>query len=114
MLVGFFSTCICSLEFWRNYLFDAAAVLEHIRIDQGRRRNPNPNFCFWVRISSGGVGVFHVKGWGPKSSVCASNPRETKLLGGLSRDSCRDIPGAPEKFEKKMFVFNFCSLVDLA
>ena len=23
----------------------------------------------WVRISSRGVGVFHVNGWGPKSSV---------------------------------------------
>ena len=31
---------------------------------------------FWVRISSGGVGVgvLHLKGWGPKSSVCPSNP----------------------------------------
>ena len=25
-------------------------------------------------------GVFHVKGWGPKSSVCPSKPRETKLI----------------------------------
>ena len=65
--------------------------------DQGRKRNPNPN-CL-VRISSGGVGVFHVKGWGPKSSVCPSKPRETKLFGGTSRDFARDIPGAPEKFE---------------
>ena len=52
---------------------------------QGRKRNnPNPNFL--VRIFSGGVGVFHVKGWGPKSSVCPSKPRETKLFGGISRD----------------------------
>ena len=34
---------------------------------QGRNRNPNPNFL--VRISSGGVGVFHVKGWGHISST---------------------------------------------
>ena len=34
---------------------------------QGRERNPNPNFL--VRISSGGAGFFHVKGWGPKRSV---------------------------------------------
>ena len=66
---------------------------------QGRKRNPNPNFL--VRISSGGVGVFRANGWGPKSSVCRSKPRETKLLGGLSRDFCRDIPELPEKFEKK-------------
>ena len=42
-----------------------------------------------------GVGVFHVKGSGPKSSVCPSKPRETKLLGGISRDFCWDIPWAP-------------------
>ena len=34
------------------------------------------------RTSSVGVGVFHVKGWGPKSSVCPSNPRKTKFFGG--------------------------------
>ena len=45
---------------------------------------------FRVRISSVGVGVFHVKGWGAKISVCPSKPMETKLFG----------PGAPEKFEK--------------
>ena len=31
------------------------------------KKEPKPNFL--VRISSGGVGVFHVKRWGPKSSV---------------------------------------------
>ena len=70
---------------------------------QARETNPNPNFL--VRISSGGVGVFYVKGWGPKSSVCPSKPRETKLLGGISRDSCRDILGSSEKFEKKLCSF---------
>ena len=50
-----------------------------------------------------------MKGWGSKSSVCPSKPRETKLFGGMSRDFCRDILGAPEKFEKKKFVFNFRS-----
>ena len=71
---------------------------------QGRKTKPNPNFL--VRISSGGVGVFHVKGWGPKSSVCPSKHRETKLFGWISRDFARDILGVPEKFEKKKFVFN--------
>ena len=33
-----------------------------------------------------------MKGWGPKSSVCPSKPRDTKLFGGT--------PGVPEKFEK--------------
>ena len=27
--------------------------------------------------------------------------QETKHLGGISRDFCQDIPGVPEKFEKK-------------
>ena len=72
---------------------------------QARKRNPNPNFL--VRIFSGGVGVFHMKGWGPKSSVCPSKPRETKLLGGISRGYCWDIPGVPEKFEKK----GLCSIL---
>ena len=53
-------------------------------LHQGRQRNPNPNFLLW--IFSGGVGLFHVKGWGPKSSVCPSKPRETKLFAGISRD----------------------------
>ena len=44
-------------------------------------------------------GVLHVKGWGPKSSVCPSKPRETKLFGGISR------------FEKKGFVLNSRSLL---
>ena len=49
-----------------------------------RKRNPNQNFR--GRISSGRVGVFHLKGWRPKGSVCPSKPRENKLFG-------RDIPG---------------------
>ena len=52
---------------------------------------------FLVRICSGGVGVFHVNGWGPKSSVCPSKPRETKLLGGISWDFCREFPGGARK-----------------
>ena len=47
-----------------------------------------------------------MKGWGLRSSVCPSKPRETKLFGGISRDFCRDVLGAPEKFEKKKFVLN--------
>ena len=68
------------------------------QILQGRKKEPKPKLL--VRISSGGVGVFHVNGVGPKSSVWPSKPRESKLFGGISRDFCRDIPGAPEKFEK--------------
>ena len=76
-----------------------------ILFNQGRKRNPNPNFL--VRIPSGRVGVFHVKGWGPKSSVCHSKPRETKLFGGISRDFCRDIPGCLKSLRKK----SLCSIL---
>ena len=62
----------------------------------GRKRNPNPNFLVW--ISSGGAGVFHVKGWVPKSSVCASKPRETRLFGGISGM----LPGYPAKSPKSL------------
>ena len=72
-----------------------------------RKRNPNPNAL--VRISSGRVGVFHVKWWGPESSVCSSQPRETKLSDGISRDFCRDIPGVPEKFEEEKVSVQFLS-----
>ena len=55
---------------------------------QARKKEAKPNFL--VRISSGGVGVFHLKGWGPRSSACPSKPRETKFL--------RDIPGFLERY----------------
>ena len=32
------------------------------------------------------VGVLHVLGWGPKSSVCPSKPGKSNFLGGISRD----------------------------
>ena len=51
---------------------------------QARKRNPNLNFL--VRIFSGGTGVFHMKGWGPKSSVCPSKPGKSNFFGGISRD----------------------------
>ena len=51
-----------------------------------------------------------MKGWGPKSSVCPSKLRETKVFGGMSQDFCRDAPELPEKFEKKKVVFNFWPL----
>ena len=31
---------------------------------------------------AGGVGVFHVKEWGPKSSVCPLKPRKPNFLVG--------------------------------
>ena len=73
-------------------------------LGQGRKRNPNPNFLAW--ISSGGVGGLRREGVGGQKCGIFSRPRETKLFGGISLDFCRDILRTPEKFEKKMFVFN--------
>ena len=42
-----------------------------------------------------------MKGWGPKSSVCPSKPGKSIFLEGYP-GILRDIPEAPEKFEKKM------------
>ena len=76
----------------------------------GRRKSTNPNFL--VRIPSGGVGVFHVKGWGPKSLVCPSFETQRNqsfgrnieypgilpgILPGICRDFTRDIPGSTRK-----------------
>ena len=65
-----------------------------------RERSTNSNF--WVRISSGGAGIFHVK--------CGCGGLEgqgNKLLGGISRDFGWDILGAPEKLEKTFLMFVF-------
>ena len=72
-------------------------------------KEPKPKL-FLVRICSGGMGVFHVKGWGPKSSLCPSKPMETKLFGGILGVLLGN-PGWPEKFQNKEFVFNFRPLV---
>ena len=73
---------------------------------QGRKTNPNPNFM--VRISSGGVGVFHVKGWGRKSLVCPSKPGKSNFLGGIFRDFAGVSLECPKSLRKKVCVqFSF-------
>ena len=71
-----------------------SAMAHMLDEDQARKRNPNLNFL--VQIFSGGVGVFHVKGWGPKSSVCPSKPGKPNFFGGISRD-LPGYPGGPRK-----------------
>ena len=60
----------------------AVPVLSSI---QGRKRNPNLNFL--VRISSGGVGVFQVQGWGQEVRYVLRNPLKPNfwadILGSL-------------------------------
>ena len=75
-----------------------------------RKKKAIPNPYFLVRISSGGVGVFHVKGGAKKFGMSF----ETHGNQTFWRDvpgCCRDIPGVPEQFEEqKRFVFNSCPL----
>ena len=66
---------------------------------QGGKRNPNPNFS--VRILSGGVAVFHVNGWGPKSSIRPSKPGKSNFLGGISRDFAGMSRKCPKSLRKK-------------
>ena len=82
--------------------YSARLDLKNKRSFLRRKRNRSPNFL--VRISSGWLGVFHMKGWGPKSSVCSSKRRETKLFGGISREFCRDISGSPKNLSKNVCV----------
>ena len=51
--------------------------------------------------------VFHVKGWSKKFGMSLET-REIKLFGQDIPGFCWDIPAVPEKFKKKMFVFDFC------
>ena len=70
------------------------------------KRNPNLNFR--VRIFSGGVGVFHVKGWVPKNSVCPLEPGKPNFFGGISRDFAGISGGARKVWKKKICVqFSF-------
>ena len=69
---------------------------------QARKKNPNPNFL--VRIFSSGVGVFHMNGWGPKSSIRPSKPGKSNFLGGISRDFAGISRGCPKSLRKKVCV----------
>ena len=45
--------------------------------------------------------VFHVKGWGPKSSVCPSKSRESNFFGRISRDFAGISRKRPKSLRKK-------------
>ena len=80
-------------------------VLRPFPIYQARKKSTNPNF--WVRIFSGGVRVFYMKGWGPKSSVCPWRPGNSNFFAGISREFCWDVPELPEKFDNKKSLCSF-------
>ena len=68
----------------------------------GKKKEPKPRLFG----PSGGVGVFHVKGWGPKSSVCPSKPGKPNFFGGISRDFAGMSRRCPKSLRKK----SLCSI----
>ena len=76
------------------------SLFKEVRVFKEKSTNPN----FWVRIFTGGVGVFHMKGWGQKSSVHPSKPGRSNFFGGIS-EILLGYPGSVRKvWEKKVCV----------
>ena len=74
----------------------------------GRKKEPKPKL-FGPDIFQWGRGLPRER-VGAKKFDTSLETQEIKLFGRDIPGFCRDIPGAPEKFEKKKFVFNFRSL----
>ena len=79
-----------------------------LRIPSGTKKEPKPKLLspdiFWW---GGGLPR---EGVGAKKFGMSLETQGIKLLWRDIPGFCRDIPAAPEKFEKKMFGFNFRSL----
>ena len=73
---------------------------------QGQARTRSTKLNFWIRISSGAVGVFHVKGWGQQFGMSLET-QEKQTPWQDARDFGWNVPGGPEKSEKQKFVFDF-------
>ena len=81
-----------------------------------RQEKRAQRLSFWVQRPPGGVGVFHAKGWWPKTSC----PPSKLCLPWVSKRGIRDVPGilpgcpGPlavfKKFVQKNFVRIFRSL----
>ena len=87
-----------------NYCYSLALI----SCFQARKKSTKINF--WVRRPPGGVGVFHAKGWWPKSSCSPSKVCLPWVSTGMSRDFCRDVPdpwGCSKSLFKKTFVLVF-------
>ena len=99
---------ICwNLEICRKNWRFGDVVTDRVRTPTFRPRKKSTNPNFWVRIFSGGVGVFHAKGWGPKSSVCPSKPGKWNFFGGISRDFAGISRGCPKSLRTK----SLCSII---
>ena len=71
----------------------------------GTKKEPKPKL-FGPDIFGWGGGLPR-EGVGPKSSVCPSKPRETKLFGGISRD----FAGISWKCPKSLREKGLCSIL---
>ena len=70
---------------------------------QTRKKEPKPKL-----FGPDYFPVFHVKGWGPKSSACPSKPGKPNFFGGISRDFFAGISRrCPKSLRKQKYVFNF-------
>ena len=86
---------------------------------RGVRHSPE-RLSFWVRRPPGGVGVFHAKGWWPKTSCTPSK----LCLPWVSKRGIRDVPGilpgcpgplaVLKKFVQKNFTRIFRSAISQA
>ena len=72
--------------------------------NSGTKKEPKPKL-FGPDIFRWGRGLPRQR-VGAKKFGMSLETREIKLLGRDIPGFCRDIPGVPEKFEKKRFVFN--------
>ena len=79
----------------KNHLF---FVPERCTLESGTGKEHKPKLL--SPDIFGGVGVFHVKGWGAKSSVCPSKPGKSNVLGGISRDFARTSQRSPKSSSK--------------
>ena len=82
----------------KQAFYAVLCVIAENHIYQARKRNPNLNFF-------GGVGVFHMKGWGgQKVRYVPRNQGKQAFWRDIS-GFCWDIPAVPERFEKKRSLF---------
>ena len=87
-------------------ILDPSSRLLHY---SGTKKEPKPKLLS-PDIFRWGRGLPH-EGVGAKKFGMSLEAREIKLFWRDIPGFCRDIPAAPEKFEKKKFVFNFWPLI---
>ena len=66
--------------------------LTFLRDLSGTKKEHKPKLLSPDIFRWGRVGVFHVKGWGPKTSVCPSKLGKSNFFGGISAGISRGRP----------------------